>query len=240
MSEADIVDGLYYAPYVPRPKPTPIPSADWNAEPTYCLAVNGEWVSHILGVLVALDQPDTWIGNEAEIEAARYQVSEIMTALMEACVPAPDPYFIGEVRLFAHSDLPDGWVACQGQSLLRADYPDLFAAIGTTYGAADGTHFSLPETRGKFPVGYNASFGSGYNLGDTGGEATHTLTVDEMPAHHHDIGRAASGTAHLMYTGIQVANYTSFAQTENAGGGNAHENRPPFIPVVMAIYTGVV
>lgn len=71
--------------YVPRPKPTEIPAAAWNDEPLFCLAVNDEWVSHILGVLAALDQPDTWIGTEEEIFAARQQVNEMMLALMTAC-----------------------------------------------------------------------------------------------------------------------------------------------------------
>jgi len=40
---------------------------------------------------------------------------------------------------------PAGWLVCDGTSLLRASYPSLFAAIGTTYGAVDGTHFNLPD-----------------------------------------------------------------------------------------------
>lgn len=47
--------------------------------------VNGEWVSHVLGVLAALDQPDTWLGTAEEIFAARQQVNEIMAALMAQC-----------------------------------------------------------------------------------------------------------------------------------------------------------
>jgi hypothetical protein len=43
--------------------------------------------------------------------------------------------------------VPTGWLECDGSSLLRADYPALFAVIGTIYGAADSTHFSLPDKR---------------------------------------------------------------------------------------------
>ena len=54
--------------------------------------------------------------------------------------------FLGEVRLFAGptARIPLGWLTCGGASLLRADYPGLFTIIGTTFGAVDGTHFTLP------------------------------------------------------------------------------------------------
>lgn len=45
---------------------------------------------------------------------------------------------------------PVGWFECDGASLVRATYPELFAAIGTLHGAPDGTHFNLPDHRGKF------------------------------------------------------------------------------------------
>lgn len=88
--------------YVPRPKPTSIPTAAWNDAPLFCLQINDQWVSHVLGVLTALDQPDTWLGTEDEIFAARQQVNEIMLALMAACPPrfyslwdTPTPEFTG-------------------------------------------------------------------------------------------------------------------------------------------------
>lgn len=71
--------------YVPRPKPTSIPTAAWNDAPLFCLQINDQWVSHLLGVMTALDQPDTWLGTDDEIFAARQQVNEIMLALMNHC-----------------------------------------------------------------------------------------------------------------------------------------------------------
>lgn len=82
---ADIRQELPAPAYAPRPQPTPIPTAAWNDAPLFCLAVNDQWVSHILGALSVLDQPDTWIGTEEEIYAARQQVNEIMLALMTTC-----------------------------------------------------------------------------------------------------------------------------------------------------------
>lgn len=82
---SDIIQQLAVPEYAPRPKPTIIPTAAWNDMPLFCLAVNDEWVSHILGAMDVLDQADTWIGSEEEIFAARQQVNEIMLALMEGC-----------------------------------------------------------------------------------------------------------------------------------------------------------
>ena len=43
------------------------------------------------------------------------------------------------------ANIPVGYLLCDGASLLRASYPALFSAIGIIYGAADGTHFNLPD-----------------------------------------------------------------------------------------------
>ncbi len=105
-----------------------------------------------------------------------------------------------------------------------ADLPD---------GAAlcDGTN-GLPDMRDKFVVGA----GSTYNPADTGGQATHQLTVDEMPNHDHDyytreIGQwGAGGTTHYVFGG------TILSSTLTVGGGNAHENRPPYFAVAYFCY----
>lgn len=61
---------------------------------------------------------------------------------------------IGEVRWFAMSQPPEGWLVCNGAAVGRATYPELFAAIGTTYGSGDGsTTFNLPNLMGKVPWG---------------------------------------------------------------------------------------
>lgn len=58
----------------------------------------------------------------------------------------------GVVLPYAGASSPSGWLLCFGQSLLRSDYPELFTSIGTTYGAADGTHFNVPDLRGRVPA----------------------------------------------------------------------------------------
>jgi microcystin-dependent protein len=60
---------------------------------------------------------------------------------------------IGTVQQFGGATAPSGWLFCNGASLLRTDYAELFTAVGTTYGSADGTHFNVPDCRGVFVKG---------------------------------------------------------------------------------------
>lgn len=90
----------------------------------------------------------------------------------------------GIVMPFAGSTAPQGYLLCDGSAVSRTDYADLFTAIGTTYGAGDGsTTFNLPNLSGRVVLGVSQS----HALGTTGGEATHTLTEQEMPAHSHTV-----------------------------------------------------
>lgn len=73
---------------------------------------------------------------------------------IEAAAPA------GVIQMYGASSAPTGWLLCDGTSYVRTGaQAALFAAIGTTYGSADGTHFNVPDLRGRVPVGFAASGG---------------------------------------------------------------------------------
>lgn len=60
----------------------------------------------------------------------------------------------GTVRIFAGNTIPAGWLLCDGSAVSRTDYAKLFSAIGTTWGAGDGsTTFNLPNSIGRFAEG---------------------------------------------------------------------------------------
>jgi microcystin-dependent protein len=131
-------------------------------------------------------------------------------------------------------NIPAGWALCDG---------------------GNGT----PDLRGRFIVGYNASDNDYNAIGDTGGEKTHTLTANEMPAHNHNASTGAAGDHGHTITiysyeaaGVGTSNvgvvegvtykgersdrawtnttgsHTHTVTIDNAGGGQAHENRPPY------------
>ncbi|HEX5676413.1 MAG TPA: phage tail protein, partial [Alcanivorax sp.] len=105
-------------------------------------------------------------------------------------------------------DDPNGWLFCDGRAVSRTTYAALFTAIGTKYGAGDGsTTFNLPDLRGRVPAGRDNMGGTAANrlttagsgvdgvaLGAAGGSETHVLTGLQMPSHSHSIRVNASGT----------------------------------------------
>jgi microcystin-dependent protein len=93
---------------------------------------------------------------------------------------------VGEYKLTAASTDMSGWLLCDGRSLSRTAYDQLFAVIGTAFGSADSTTFNLPDFRGR-AIGL-AGHGAGLtnrSIGETVGEETHVLSATEMPSHTH-------------------------------------------------------
>lgn len=95
----------------------------------------------------------------------------------------------GAVMAFARNSAPSGWLECNGNAISRTLYPDLFAAIGISFGAGDGsTTFNLPNLRGEFIRGWDN--GRGVDSGRTFGSAqsgaiqSHTHSVTD-PGHKH-------------------------------------------------------
>ena len=146
----------------------------------------------------------------------------------------------GSMIPYAASAAPAGWLLCYGQTVSRSSYAALFLAIGTTYGAGDGsTTFGLPDLRGRVIAGKDNMGGTaasrltspvaGSTLGATGGAQSHTLTTAEMPAHTH-------GASTTDYTGTLTStistgpNAGSSMVTGSTGGDGAHNNvQPTFI-----------
>lgn len=89
---------------------------------------------------------------------------------------------------------------------------------------------------GKVPVGVDPEDTDFDTVEATGGEKTHTLTVDEMPSHRHNIGQTYSG--YRLYQDGSAPNgiYTGYATSEPTnyvGGGEAHNNLQPYITCYM-------
>lgn len=102
---------------------------------------------------------------------------------------------IGAVIDFAGAVAPSGWALCYGQAISRATYATLFALVGTTFGAGDGsTTFNLPDLRGRVTaapdnmggvqagrLNSGAMAAVANNVGGAGGTSTSTLTTPNLP-----------------------------------------------------------
>ncbi|WP_405079941.1 phage tail protein [Paenibacillus chitinolyticus] len=152
--------------------------------------------------------------------------------------------FVGEIRLFANNYAPRGWAFCEGQTLSINANQALYSLIGTIYGGDGVTNFKLPDLRGRVPI----HVGSTNPLGQSAGEAAHTLTINEMPAHTHQV--AASGNAGSTFSpannawAVETALYESpsaAAVSMNGGALSAagqsqpHSNMQPYLAVNFAI-----
>jgi microcystin-dependent protein len=93
----------------------------------------------------------------------------------------PDGTPAGTIVATGMSTAPTGWLICDGSAISRSTYASLFSAIGTAYGAGDGsTTFNIPDLRGRVAVGKNT--GTFTTLGGTGGTETHTHGSSTMTA----------------------------------------------------------
>ena len=150
--------------------------------------------------------------------------------------------YLAEIRMFAGNFAPRGWAFCQGQLLSIAQNTALFSLLGTTYGGNGQTTFALPDLRGRVPVGTGQGPGlPTMTLGEVGGEPTHTLIQQEMPAHGHQVAATSDdatkknpiGSVPAATGGSAYANAGNGNMLANmispAGGSQPHNNMQPYL-----------
>lgn len=155
------------------------------------------------------------------------------TTNLSATVVAVNPLPVGSIIAYGGSEAPNGWLLCDGRTISQATYPNLVAVIGT----------SVPDLRSRFIIGAGQGNGlSNYPIKSTGGMETVTLNVDQMPSHqHYGFGEindgwpfGSSGNNQMgSHGGIDYDNH--YYGTSNAGGNQAHDNRPPYYALTYII-----
>jgi microcystin-dependent protein len=146
---------------------------------------------------------------------------------------AGDTLPIGSMIPYPSDTIPEGWLLCNGQAVSRTVYSELFAILGTTHGAGDGSStFNVPNIKGRTIVGRDPADTDFDTLGETGGSKTHTLNLNEIPSHIH--GALVSDQDSGGTFGLTVVLPEAHAAFNNnyinsAGGGQAHNNLQPLI-----------
>lgn len=144
-------------------------------------------------------------------------------------------YLMGVPFPFLTANPPPHSLELNGQTIVDAetDYPALWDVIDSTL--KSGSNIVLPDWRGRFVVGA----GGAYAVGDTGGEESHTLTVNEMPAHTHTyIPPIGNVDIEPPVGAPDIAAGVPLTPTDTgiSGGNSPHENRPPYFAVRWAIW----
>jgi microcystin-dependent protein len=160
--------------------------------------------------------------------------------------------FIGEIRMFGFNFAPRNWAMCNGQIIPISQNTALFSLLGITYGGNGTTTYALPNLQGSAVI--NAGQGPGLTnrvLGEHSGVSTVTLTASQMPVHTHNsastvtgnVGSPANATSAVAKSLRQPVNLYSNtgaaamnpAALPMAGGGQPHNNLPPYLVVNFCI-----
>ena len=154
----------------------------------------------------------------------------------------------GVICMWSTAVAPNGFLLCRGQAVSRTTYARLYAVIGTTYGAGDGsTTFNVPNFQGRVPVGQDSTQTEFDVLGETGGSKTHTLTIPEMPYHNHGTGAPSGGNigygensgGPALYTvGYGPTRPAAEPVTGTTGENQPHNNLQPYIVLNYIIAHG--
>jgi len=172
----------------------------------------------------------TFASGSGSIPWSEFTRANPILELQKALVP------VGMISMWsgAIGNIPIGWKLCDG---------------------ANGT----PNLKGKFIVGYDPADEDYNTIGATGGEKQHELTNEEMPEHNHGGVTSVAGAHTHTYdwedtvglgspgaedgsSSFSTRNTSSAGNHThtifNDGGGEAHENRPPYYTLAYIMYTG--
>jgi len=164
--------------------------------------------------------------------------------------------FIGEIRLFTMDWVPRGWLPCDGRTLQIQSNQALAALLGNQFGGDGKTTFSLPDLRGRVPVGQGSNPLTSppvtYAVGNYGGLEGVALTAAQLPPHTHDVrALATAGTTasavgaylaepedpHYLYAPTGALVPLAADSVSQEGGGAAHNNMQPSLVLNFCICT---
>jgi microcystin-dependent protein len=120
----------------------------------------------------------------------------------------------GAIMLFGTSVPPNGWLECDGSQVLISDYPDLFLAIGCTFGCVASPYFVLPDLRGYFVRGWSntSTLDAGRVLG-----STQTAQLEQ----HKHISSNNDCQDYSNVNGVGTGTYNSWCDTNEIGSGSS-------------------
>ena len=143
------------------------------------------------------------------------------TAAPTTTIPVGSTMPAGSVVWYAGSSAPTGWLKADGSAVSRSTYSAAFSALGTAYGAGNGsTTFNLPDLSGRVLVGKDSTQTEFDQTGETGGVNSVALTTAMMPAHAHTVSVSTTANTSEYAT-------TSFMRLVGVVGTGIYFNHMP-------------
>ena len=160
----------------------------------------------------------------------------------------------GIIVPWSDASIPTGFLECNGAAVSRTTYSDLFAVIGTDYGAGDGsTTFNLPDLADRCCVsnspGKSLTSSGGANTvtktgNVTGGADQHAITVPELPSHTHSYNTGTgAGSAGSQFDRSETTSPGAGSSNQHSHNasinftGNATSVLQPYLTLVYIIKT---
>ena len=149
-----------FLPFCDGPNPNVLSTAEWSANDSRSTGfksgiaksidintsiASGANIANAVAEFIALNLP-----SEDVIPTAATKLIEQYISALKAYIAANGGLPIGALIPFIGTTVPKGYLICNGASLLRSDYPDLFNVIGTRFGAVDSAHFKIPSLHHQF------------------------------------------------------------------------------------------
>ncbi|MDP6922925.1 MAG: tail fiber protein, partial [Lutibacter sp.] len=165
--------------------------------------------------------------NETTIEAA-------IIALASKLIPA------GTIIMSGRSTAPTGYLLCNGATVSRTTYSDLYTAIGDAFGEGDGSGtFHLPDMRGRFARGVDGGAGNdpdrasrtASNTGGNTSDSVGSLQADELKSHKHSLNYPneqdeAQGFPAESFDAVWASDRDSASGSDAVGNTGGNETRP--------------
>jgi len=147
---------------------------------------------------------------------------------------------VGDIKAIAYNgDIEEGWLLCNGASVSRTMYADLFAKIGTTFGAVDDTHFNLPDLRDKFIEGAEtAGTNKSAGLPNITGSWSPVESTYIDGTYSGAFGKTSGSTTRNYsrdYTGAGSPSFTFDASRSSSIYGNSTTVQPPALTMRYVI-----
>lgn len=183
--------------------------------------IDSALVPFLLGAIQPLlTNPNTYTGDPEDVIETVYQIELLLSDLAGEKTGCN---MIGQIVAGVFDAIPDNMLLCDGTAYDCDDYPDLCAVIDSAL--ISGGQFVVPDLRDRTIIGSSTT----YPQNTTGGEAQHTLTVDELATHYHPMNVTLSLLGHGGFVPITDVISGVGGTTNLQGGDEPHNNMQPFM-----------